>query len=83
MNKADLYVTPNNQHRLVIGSTTTGDIAFATRGGNNTTHDYNHCQIQPPATFAVEGTFSQTVAPAEIARVEALFANYIATNGIR
>lgn len=82
MNKADLYVTPNNQHRLVIGTTPTGDIAFATRGGN-TSHAYNHCQIQPPSTFAVEGNFKQTVAPDEIARVEALFANYIAANSIR
>ena len=82
MNKGDLYVTPNNQHRLVIGSTPSGDIAFATRGGN-TTHDYNHCQIQPSAKFAGEGSLTQTVAPAEIARVEALFANYIAANSIR
>jgi hypothetical protein len=82
MNKGDLYVTPNNQHRLVIGNTLGGDIAFATRGGN-TNHDYNQCQIQPPAKFSVEGTLNQTVAPAEIARVEAIFANYIATNSIR
>lgn len=82
MNKGDLYVTPNNQHRLVIGSTPSGNIAFATRGGN-TNHDYNQCQIQPPATFSVEGTLNITVAPTEIARVEALFANYIAANSIR
>jgi len=82
MNKGDLYVTPNNQHRLVIGSTPSGDIAFATRGGN-TTHDYNQCQIQSSATFAVEGTLNKTVAPAEIARVEAIFANYIAANNIQ
>lgn len=81
MNKGDLYVTPNNQHRIVIGNTPNGDVAFATRGGN-TTHDYNHCQIQPPGEFAVEGVFSIAVAPAEIARVEVLFANYIAANSI-
>ena len=82
MSKGDLYVTPNNQHRLVIGSTPSGDIAFATRGGN-TTHDYNQCQIQTPEKFAGEGTLNQTVAPAEIARIEAIFANYIAANDIR
>lgn len=81
MNKGDLYVTPNNQHRIVIGNTPNGDVAFATRGGN-TPHDYNHCQIQPPAKFAAEGKFSKAVAAAEIARVEALFANYIAANSI-
>lgn len=81
MNKGDLYVTPNNQHRIVIGNTPNGDVAFATRGGN-TTHDYNHCQIQAPARFAAEGTFSKAVAPTEIARVEALFSNYIAANSI-
>jgi hypothetical protein len=82
MNKGDLYVTPNNQHRIVIGNTPNGDVAFASRGGN-TAHDYNHCQVQPPARFAAEGVFFKAVAPAEIARVEALFANYIAANSIR
>ena len=82
MNKGDLYVTPNNQHRLVIGSTSSGDIAFVTRGGN-TTHDYNQCQTQPPATFSAQGTLNQTVSPAEISRVDAVFANYIAANSIR
>lgn len=81
MNKGDLYVTSSDQHRIVIGNTPDGDVAFATRGGN-TTHDYNHCQIQPPAKFAAEGTFSKAVTPAEIARVEALFANYMAANSI-
>ncbi len=82
MNKGDLYVTPNNQHRIIIGNTPQGDVAFATRGGN-TSQDYNHCQIQPPAIFAAQGTFSGAVALAELARVEALFANYIDANGIR
>ncbi len=81
MNKADLYVTPNNQHRLVIGCTSTGDIAFATRGGS-TTHDYNHCQTQAISTFAAEGNLSQSVTATEIARVQMLFAKYIADNGI-
>lgn len=82
MNKGDLYVTPNNQHRLVNGNSPSGDIAFATRGGN-TTHDYNQWQIKPPAKFSIECVLNKTVSPTKIPRVEALFANYIAANSIR
>ena len=82
MNKADLYKTPTDQERLVIGKTANGDIAFATRGGN-TTQDYNHCQIQPPTTFSSEAAFVRTVPVAEIARVEQKFANYISANSIQ
>ena len=69
MKKADLYTTLNNQHRLILGITPNGDIAFATRGGN-TSHDYNYCQIQSRDKFASEGVFAQTVSDTEICRVE-------------
>jgi len=82
MKKADLYKTPNDQERLVIGATASGDIAFATRGGN-ATYDYDRCQIQPQTTFSSEATFVRTVPIAEIIRVEEKFANYISENSIK
>ena len=77
----DLYVTPAGRHCLVIGRTPNGDIAFATRG-KEVIPDYNSCQTQPPDKFMAEGTLEKSVAPTELARVQTLFANYIATNGI-
>ena len=82
MNNGDLYVTPNGQHRLIIGRTSDGDIAFATRG-KDPTPDYNHCQIQSSETFAAEGAFEKAVAPTELTRVQQMFANYIAKRGIK
>lgn len=82
MNAGDLYATPTNQHRLVLDRTLTGDIAFATRGGN-TQHDYNPCQVQPMATFGSEAAMIQAVPPTELARVQLKFAPYIVANGIR
>ncbi|MNY28647.1 hypothetical protein D3C86_1626340 [compost metagenome] len=82
MNAGDLYTTPNNQHRLVLGQTANGDVAFATRGGN-TQHDYNQCQVQPTATFGSQATLAHAVDAAELTRVQAKFAPYITANGIR
>lgn len=81
MRAGDLYVTPTKQRRLIIGTTPTGDIAFATRG-EQVIPDYSNCQIQPPDTFAQEGLFEKSVSAAELARVREKFANYRAANGI-
>ena len=81
MKNGELYKTPGDQERLVIGKVPNGDVAFATRGGN-TGLDYNNCQIQPPAKFNSEASFLYVVSDAEVARVEDKFANYILANHI-
>jgi len=82
LNTGDLYATPENQERLVLGQTEDGNIAFATRGGN-TQHDYDRCQIQRPEVFTAEATLVNTVVTDELARVQSKFAPWLAAKNIR
>lgn len=82
MNKGELYVTEGNQERLVIGQTPAGDVAYASRGGN-IQNDYNSCQIVSKATFQGACRYERTVSATELARVQNLFAGFIAANNIK
>jgi hypothetical protein len=79
--KGDLYKTPANQHRFVLGHTATGEVAFATRGGNPLP-DYNSCQIQPQDTFLAESSFVKRESAQETTRVTEMFANYMSAKGV-
>ena len=81
MTKGDLYKTPTNQHRFVLGKTPTGDVAFATRG-EHPNPDYNHCQLQPPDKFLQESSLARKESTEETARVMEKFANYISANRV-
>ena len=81
MNKGDVYVTPLGQHRVVLGKTLSGEVAFATKG-ENVIPDYNHCEIRPVEKFMSKATYNRTVAADEILRIEQKFANYILANSI-
>jgi hypothetical protein len=83
MNKGDLFVTPTNQERLIIGTTKDGSLVYATRGGN-TTHDYDRCEIQTPERFSsVVEKMLRTVNEKELNRVREKFANYIKAKEIQ
>jgi hypothetical protein len=81
MAKGELWATDNNQHRLTLGTTPNGDIAFATRGGN-VRHDYDSCQIQDPTKFQSQASKVGFVPTVDFQRVEAQFAAYLASNNV-
>lgn len=81
MEKGELHKTDDNQHRLILGETSDGDIAFATRGGN-VPHDYNSCQIQPLTKFSLETEYVGVVPLVDFQRVKKEFAKYISSNNI-
>ncbi|MGH8492530.1 MAG: hypothetical protein ACRERR_05420 [Moraxellaceae bacterium] len=81
MNKGEVFATPSNQHRFVLGLTPTGDVAFATRGGN-TLHDYNHCQIQTQETFLSECASLYVASTEEAQRILTKFSNYMISKNV-
>jgi hypothetical protein len=80
--KGGLFRTPTNQHRLVLGITAAGEVAFATRG-EGASPDYGHCEIQPLSAFMAGSEFVEHVSPVELSRVENDFAAYISAKGLR
>ena len=82
MKKGELHKTIDNQHRAILGTTPSGDIAFATRGGN-VSHDYNSCQIQAPKTFANEAEFVGVIPKPDFDRIKNKFKNYMESNDVQ
>lgn len=81
MSKGELYATPENQYRIVLGHTPSGDVAFAVRGAD--AHwDYDHSEIRQRGTFDREGAYLWMEHADEVERVCRLFEHFICDRNI-
>lgn len=81
MTAGEIYATAANQHRLILGTTPTGDIGFTTRGGN-VMGAWNHCQVQSPSVFAEDAALLRTLNQAQLDAVRADKAGWMQANEV-
>lgn len=81
MNAGDIYQTPGDEDRLILGRTAAGDIGFARRGGK-VLNPWDHCAVKAAGDFAAEARFLRAVYPQQLEQVQTQFGAWMASNGV-